>query len=204
VFSEPVTEQSLLLKEHITPDEVLRLTRITEQYLCPPEANIYEIDFIRFKIRDLDTGLVLCEIAKPTMPPPGVYHNNLIIFKIYNYEREVQAVFLRRVSLYFYVKSCLKTRWKHMNHATRLEEAPDYRDTSTRSYAISYLSGRFWEHEVLRMERWGVSKKFLTTPIIIFVCFQNLLILGTLWTRTIPIITLGGLSDTNLHPTFWN
>jgi hypothetical protein len=36
-------------------------------YLCTPDANVYNIDFIRFKIRDLDTGMVLFEIAKPSV-----------------------------------------------------------------------------------------------------------------------------------------
>lgn len=36
-------------------------------YLCVPDANIYNIDFVRFKIRDLDTGTVLFEIAKPSV-----------------------------------------------------------------------------------------------------------------------------------------
>jgi len=49
----------------ITPNQVLKLTSITEDYLCPPEANIYGIDFTRFKIRDLDTKTTLFEIAKP-------------------------------------------------------------------------------------------------------------------------------------------
>ncbi|XP_045152646.1 protein unc-119 homolog B [Echinops telfairi] len=34
-------------------------------YLCKPEDNVYSIDFTRFKIRDLETGTVLFEIAKP-------------------------------------------------------------------------------------------------------------------------------------------
>lgn len=38
---------------------------ITAGYLCKPEENIYNIDFVRFKIRDLETGTVLFEIAKP-------------------------------------------------------------------------------------------------------------------------------------------
>ena len=38
---------------------------MTDQYLCPPEANVYGIDFTRFKIRDLDTQTTLFEIAKP-------------------------------------------------------------------------------------------------------------------------------------------
>lgn len=49
----------------ITPDDVLRLPKISDTYLCAPDANIYDIDFTRFKIRDLESGAVLFEIAKP-------------------------------------------------------------------------------------------------------------------------------------------
>lgn len=48
-----------------SPKDVLRLTKISEEYLCAPDANIYEIDFTRFKIRDLESSAVLFEIAKP-------------------------------------------------------------------------------------------------------------------------------------------
>lgn len=34
-------------------------------YLCTPDENIYNIDFTRFKIRDIETGTVLFEITKP-------------------------------------------------------------------------------------------------------------------------------------------
>lgn len=53
------------VKKLITPEDVLRLPKITETYLCTPEANVYDIDFTRFKIRDLDSGAILFEIAKP-------------------------------------------------------------------------------------------------------------------------------------------
>lgn len=33
--------------------------------MCSPDANIYEIEFLRFKIRDIDSNTVLFEIAKP-------------------------------------------------------------------------------------------------------------------------------------------
>lgn len=52
-------------KKVVTPEDVLRLTKITDTYLCSPDANIYAIDFTRFKIRDLESGAVLFEIAKP-------------------------------------------------------------------------------------------------------------------------------------------
>ncbi|XP_014231439.1 protein unc-119 homolog [Trichogramma pretiosum] len=49
----------------ITPEMVLGFTSITDSYLCTPEANTYGIDFTKFHIRDIDTGLTLFEIAKP-------------------------------------------------------------------------------------------------------------------------------------------
>lgn len=52
-------------KKAITPAEVLRIPKITDTYLCSPDANVYDIDFTRFKIRDLESGAVLFEIAKP-------------------------------------------------------------------------------------------------------------------------------------------
>ncbi|KAL5278186.1 UNC119 family protein [Megaselia abdita] len=49
----------------ITPSDVLAFRKISDDYLCSPNANIYEIDFTRFKIRDLESGAVLFEIQKP-------------------------------------------------------------------------------------------------------------------------------------------
>jgi len=68
-----VTEKELLAKEAVTPDDVLGLNKITETYLCPPDANVYGIDFTRFKIRDMETNTVLFEIAKP----PTLDNSNL-------------------------------------------------------------------------------------------------------------------------------
>ncbi|XP_062561090.1 protein unc-119 homolog [Armigeres subalbatus] len=50
----------------ITPEYVLKLNKITDDYLCSPDANVYDIDFTRFKIRDMESGAVLFEIAKPS------------------------------------------------------------------------------------------------------------------------------------------
>lgn len=44
-------------------------------YLCSPDANVYDIDFTRFCIRDLESGTVLFEIAKP-LPPGKLIHND--------------------------------------------------------------------------------------------------------------------------------
>ncbi|XP_027003970.1 protein unc-119 homolog A isoform X1 [Tachysurus fulvidraco] len=59
------TEDELLEKPVITPEDVLGLQRITDNYLCSPEDNVYKIEFTRFKIRDMETGTVLFEITKP-------------------------------------------------------------------------------------------------------------------------------------------
>ncbi|KAG2459307.1 protein unc-119 homolog A isoform X1 [Polypterus senegalus] len=59
------TEEELLRKTDITPEDVLGLQKITENYLCSPEENVYQIDFTRFKIRDMETSTVLFEITKP-------------------------------------------------------------------------------------------------------------------------------------------
>ncbi|XP_053558016.1 protein unc-119 homolog B [Bombina bombina] len=60
----PITEQELLGLSELKPEHVLGLRRVTENYLCKPEDNIYGIDFTRFKIRDLETSTVLFEISK--------------------------------------------------------------------------------------------------------------------------------------------
>ncbi|KAH7716918.1 retinal protein [Aphelenchoides avenae] len=63
---EPITEAELKAKAYITPEDVLRLNKITEDFLVKPEDNIYNIEFVRFKIRDMETQHVLFEISKPT------------------------------------------------------------------------------------------------------------------------------------------
>ncbi|XP_061147526.1 protein unc-119 homolog B-like [Syngnathus typhle] len=66
VDPRPVTEEDLQARNGcVTPEDVLGLRVATQGYLCKPEDNVYNIDFVRFKIRDLETGSVLFEIAKP-------------------------------------------------------------------------------------------------------------------------------------------
>ena len=68
---QDMTETSPSTMPTISPAQVLSNTAITEDYLCPPQANIYGIDFTRFKIRDVDTGTTLFEIAKPPTAEEG-------------------------------------------------------------------------------------------------------------------------------------
>ncbi|XP_056612832.1 protein unc-119 homolog A [Triplophysa dalaica] len=48
----------------MTPEDVIGLQKITDNYLCGPEQNTHSIDFTRFRIRNMETGTVLFEIAK--------------------------------------------------------------------------------------------------------------------------------------------
>lgn len=41
-----------------------KITLLCQGYLCSPEANTYDIEFIRFKIRDMQSGITLFEISK--------------------------------------------------------------------------------------------------------------------------------------------
>jgi hypothetical protein len=50
--------------QSITVEDVLGLTKPTTDFLCPLEANIYEIEFVYFKIRNYDNSQTLFEIRK--------------------------------------------------------------------------------------------------------------------------------------------
>lgn len=53
----------------ITPEYVAALNKPTEGYLCPLSANVHKIDFVAFKIRDLDSRETLFEIIKDQGAP---------------------------------------------------------------------------------------------------------------------------------------
>ncbi|KAF7634378.1 PHD-type domain-containing protein [Meloidogyne graminicola] len=65
LIREPISEEELLAKEFVTPEDVLRLNSVTEGFLCRPEDNVFDIEFVRFKVRDIDSETVLFEITKP-------------------------------------------------------------------------------------------------------------------------------------------
>ncbi|XP_034462361.1 protein unc-119 homolog B [Hippoglossus hippoglossus] len=69
------TEDDLRAGAVVSPEGVLGLQRITENYLCSPDKNIYNIDFTRFKIRDIETSTVLFEITKPPTDKSGEKRN---------------------------------------------------------------------------------------------------------------------------------
>merc|ERR1711997_1276491 len=41
-----------LNKVVITPEEILKINRPTSEYLCPKAANVFDIEFTRFRVRD--------------------------------------------------------------------------------------------------------------------------------------------------------
>lgn len=63
---DEVTEEYLREKKRISPNDILRLHKPCKKYLCKPSANTYAIDFVSFKIRDMDHGgRTLFEVKKP-------------------------------------------------------------------------------------------------------------------------------------------
>ncbi|XP_060942145.1 protein unc-119 homolog A-like isoform X3 [Limanda limanda] len=67
----PMPGEDLLASVGVSPEDVLGLQRITQNYLCSPDENIFNIDFTRFKIRDIETSTVLFEITKPPTEKSG-------------------------------------------------------------------------------------------------------------------------------------
>ena len=57
----------------ISPEDVLALEEPTDGYFCPLSANIYNIDFQSFKIRDMENNDTLFEVSKDPSAPPVDY-----------------------------------------------------------------------------------------------------------------------------------
>lgn len=52
-----------LKADKVTPDYVKSLTDFTDKFLCEISDNTYKIRFLRFSVRDMDSGYVLFEVA---------------------------------------------------------------------------------------------------------------------------------------------
>lgn len=63
---DTLSEEDLVAKQKILPEDVLKLKQSTKDYLCQPTDNSYGIEFTRFKIRNMDTEETLFEISKPS------------------------------------------------------------------------------------------------------------------------------------------
>jgi len=71
-FNSAVKLQENLSSVVITPEEVLSLSKPTRNYLCPKSANVFGIEFTKFRVRDLSSssehdgpGPILIDIQKP-------------------------------------------------------------------------------------------------------------------------------------------
>lgn len=49
--------------EPVTPDKVRSLTKFTDKFLCDKSANVFDVRFRKFRMRDLDSGFVLFEVS---------------------------------------------------------------------------------------------------------------------------------------------
>ncbi|CAF0901155.1 unnamed protein product [Adineta ricciae] len=61
----PITEEELKQKgTPITVDDIFRLQKSTNGYLTETDDNVYKIDFVHFRIRDMKTNKVLFEVQR--------------------------------------------------------------------------------------------------------------------------------------------
>lgn len=51
------------MEDKILPEYIKSLTDYTENFLCDPKDNVFNIKFLEFKVRDLDSGYTLFEVA---------------------------------------------------------------------------------------------------------------------------------------------
>uniref|UniRef100_A0A674PQB8 Protein unc-119 homolog A n=1 Tax=Takifugu rubripes TaxID=31033 RepID=A0A674PQB8_TAKRU len=102
------TEEDLLTSAVVTPEDVLGLQKITENYLCSPDENIFNIDFTRFKIRDMETGTVLFEITKP--PSTGEF------LKPHSFMQSESTSSRRCVSFFIQTAICFRQNRRQEGH----------------------------------------------------------------------------------------
>jgi len=55
--------------DNITPDYVLKLNKYSDNFLCGIDANTYQLRFIKFRVRDLDSETVLFEVEEEMSEP---------------------------------------------------------------------------------------------------------------------------------------
>ena len=62
--------------ENITPEIVRGYKEFTPKFLCGINANVYNIKFKKFKVRDLDSGFVLFEVSDDSPDEPQEQKDN--------------------------------------------------------------------------------------------------------------------------------
>ncbi|KAF8565573.1 hypothetical protein P879_01791 [Paragonimus westermani] len=63
--SEDITEENLLDGRKILPEDVLQLKKATKKFLCSPDNSKYNIQFLSFCLRDLESNTKLFEVHRP-------------------------------------------------------------------------------------------------------------------------------------------
>ena len=59
--------------DQLRPEHVFTFSRPTAGYMCPLSANVYGIDFLSFRIRDMASGRELFRVARdPSQPAPDL------------------------------------------------------------------------------------------------------------------------------------
>jgi hypothetical protein len=53
----------------ITPDDVKKLTKPTDGFLCPLSANSYGLDFLAFSISDYESKKIIFEVSRDSPSP---------------------------------------------------------------------------------------------------------------------------------------
>ncbi|KAA0198643.1 hypothetical protein FBUS_06368 [Fasciolopsis buskii] len=62
---DDLIDEKLLSSQEIGPDDVLKFKTATRGYLCPPGSYKYDIQFLSFCLRDMQTKAVLFEVRRP-------------------------------------------------------------------------------------------------------------------------------------------
>jgi hypothetical protein len=57
--------------EEVTPELVREYKGFTDKFLCPRSANIYNVRFRKFRVRDLESGFTLFEVADDSPEQEG-------------------------------------------------------------------------------------------------------------------------------------
>ncbi|KAI8999772.1 GMP-PDE, delta subunit-domain-containing protein [Gaertneriomyces semiglobifer] len=66
-MSQAKYESELLQKDFISPDDVRKLTKPTEKFLCPFSANKY-FEFLEFRIKDVANNTTVFDVKNPRDP----------------------------------------------------------------------------------------------------------------------------------------
>lgn len=85
----------------VTIQDVLGFTKPKDSFLCPLSANIYNIDFLSFQIRDYDTKRTIFEVNKENSPLPEGFDLSLLDESVYRkikYDFSVDVLRLPRIS----------------------------------------------------------------------------------------------------------